>query len=128
MPWSPPGDVEAPPDPALDPVRDRVGILQGDGPADGAYVLLRAETHWPRSGGHLWWSRWAAPREAIHAYLRSADGRSTEWVVSDAELEAAVLDWLRGMFRHASRSYTVRWQDEDDAARIRNEVFTRQAR
>lgn len=128
MPWSPPGDAEARPDPALDPVRDRVGILHGGGSADGAYVLLQAETHWSRTGGHLWWSRWSAPREAIHAYLRNADGRGADWVVSDNELEAAVSDWLQGVFRHARTAYAVRWQDEDDAARIRDEFFPSRGR
>lgn len=88
-------------------------MLLGDGPHDGAQVLLRAETQWSRVSGHLWWSRWSAPREVVRCSLRRTDGTATDWVVSAEALEAAVADWRSGVFRHEGATYQVSWLEDD---------------
>ncbi|NLG22915.1 MAG: hypothetical protein GX555_15965 [Actinomycetales bacterium] len=122
MPWSPPGDVEAS-NPVLDPFRERAGVLNGEGAEDGAYVLLDTETHWSRTGGHWWWSRWSSPREVVHARLRRGDGQIDDWIVSGEDLDAQVASWRDGLFRHDGATYRVEWQDDEESERVRAEVF-----
>lgn len=124
MPWSPPQDAGPggePSHPALE-FGDRAGRLL-DADAPGALIFLAVETHWERVGGHLWWSRWSAPREVIRAVLQDEAGRATSWVISGEDLETAYRDWRAGTFRHGGQTRPVVWLDQEDSARIREELL-----
>lgn len=124
MPWAPREDATSEiRDARLDPFRERAGVLQGIGEGSGLRVFLRAETHWARVSGHLWWSRWSAPYEAIHCYARGADGRVAEWLCAGADLDVDLDRWRNGYFRYAGRTCGVQWQDDADARRIREAFF-----
>ncbi|MCA1781793.1 MAG: hypothetical protein ABR500_05385 [Dermatophilaceae bacterium] len=126
MPWAPGDDADSETRNArLDPFRERAGVLLGGGEDSGADVFLRAETHWSRVSGHLWWSRWSGPHEAVHGYVRDVDGRFTDWLSSGGELEIDLDYWLSGSFRYAGRTYRVQWQDDAESFRVRDEVFGR---
>lgn len=86
-------------------------------------VLLTVETHWERVGGHLWWSRWSAPREAIRVVLHDEGAQTTHWVIWGADLDTAIRDWREGYLRHGGQTRPVVWLDERESARIREELL-----
>jgi hypothetical protein len=66
MPWRPPYELIAQArDVRLDPYRERAAILTSRGDLD-ATLLLRMETYWTQTSGHLWWRHWSEPYELPH--------------------------------------------------------------
>lgn len=135
MPWSPQDDVEVS-DPRLDPYRDRGGVLLDADGAKVGCVFLRAETHWSRTSGHLWWSTWTPATEGVRCHVHRG-GRTTDRLSTGPQLDADLADWAAGTFTVGttvgspadqrasgpSTTYSVRWLDDEESARARDEVF-----
>lgn len=125
MPWSPPSDDVLPQDPRLDPYRDRAGVLLVDG-VEVARLYLGTGPFWTRTGGHLWWSRWSAPAEAVEGHVLWADGGRTEWFATGDELARDLAEWEVGTFSQEGTAYRVVWLDDDESARVRAEILAGQ--
>ncbi len=122
MPWSPPeGDEER--DRRLEPFRDRAGVVLDEVGQEVARVFLRAETSWLRTSGHLWWSTWAPPHEAVHVWVHDSSGRVSQRIAAGADLDRELAEWTRDVFTTADGTYRVTWLDDEASSREREETF-----
>ncbi len=121
MPWNPRDEVVAP-DQQLARFDGLAGVLHRDGHACGQ-VFLQVEAYWTRTSGHLWWSRWSAAADRVHALIRLPDGTVTDWRCSGAELSGALADWQADRFVHHGQRYQVRWLDPTESRQLGREAF-----
>lgn len=122
MPWSPSEEPEVR-DARLDGLRDRAGIVLDQDGQEVARLFLRAETVWERTSGHLWWSTWSPPHEAVHVWVRDDEGRVSDRLSTGAELEHDLAEWARDVFTTGDGTYRVTWLDEEESSRLRQESF-----
>ncbi|MEU8817972.1 hypothetical protein [Actinoplanes sp. NPDC048796] len=121
MPFRPPpGD--APPDPRLDPFRERAGVLFDEGEQVGL-LFLRVESFWWQVGGHLWWRRWSGPGETVYGYLEFSHGGFDDFVEDLDAVADELDDWRDGRFEYGGETYTVRWLDEEESRHVRVTTF-----
>lgn len=124
MPWSPRSDDVPARDARLDPYRDRAAVLLADG-VEVARLYVGTGPLWTRRGGHLWWSRWAPPQEAVEGSVLWADGTLTEWFSADDELEQDLAEWEVDTFTREETAYRVVWLDDEESAQVRANILGR---
>ena len=122
MPRRPPSEDHSFRDPRIDAYRGRGAVLTRDGSLV-ATMYLRGEVWWQRTGGHLWWRRWSSPDEAVHGFMVLADGSFTDWVNPVDDLTDELEDWAAGMFTWLGEQLQVTWQDDQESAKTRDQVF-----
>jgi hypothetical protein len=83
------------------------------------HVLVEQETWWSVTGA-LWWKRWTEPTHEAVAYL-ILDGAWEERFLGPDELNAALVDWERGIWVETdegapSVSYRLTWLPPAESA------------
>lgn len=103
-------------DPRLTALHDRVGRLRRDGEQVGL-LLVRVQPFARRTGGHLWWGRWAVGESLLT--WSTVDGRREEHTTHQDRLEGELRDLDRGLFRYRGEVLRVEWAEGEEAERLR---------
>lgn len=109
------------PDPRVDALRGRVGVLRRDD-ADAGVLWVKVEPYARRVSGRLWWGRWQT-FEALRL-LTSVDGRLEDNLTHPERLEGELRDLGRGLFRYRGEVLRVAWATADEAERLRRTTFS----
>jgi hypothetical protein len=110
------------PDPRLDPYRGRAGELTENDTALG-YLLVESDYAQLKTGGALWWTRWAPPVECVVTSLMVEGDLIDGQTYVDGELDAVLEDWAQGLHRLGPRTVRVSWLDQAASDRVHHEVF-----
>ena len=106
------------PHPRLAPFRRRVGRFAD---AQGRVGMLYVDSTvlMTRTAGHLWWRRWADPREAALLFVEYPDGRFEDHLLDGELLDREIDEWAHGGFHDARGevAYALTWLDHDEAER-----------
>ena len=111
------------PDPRLDPYRNRVGILALDGATDG-HVLVETAFGQFKTGGALWWTRWADPVEfTVVAVIIDGELVADGETAAGDQLDEQLARWDAGAHVVGPATYRVTWLDQAESDRAHHEVF-----
>ncbi|MFL6158619.1 MAG: hypothetical protein ACJ72D_21225 [Marmoricola sp.] len=121
MPWSPSFEG-ARPDPRLNPYRQRAAyLLVGD--QRFGHLFIGTDHLAPVTGGRLWWRTWGEPVEYIDGHVHLEPGDLEDFFISPDKVGDEVEAWAAGRFEYRGTAYDVVWLDDQESARVRDEVF-----
>lgn len=124
MPWRP--DWSAfDRDPSLDIFRDSVAQVSDD--STTGFVVFRVEPRWTRTGGFLWWTRWARGVEIVEfietVWLNAADAPDPDKAVGEAGWAVSPSQWLdelrNGSYRFYESSGDAEYPEQERILRVR---------